>query len=191
MMSESITMTEEYAKACGIDFKINTIYTQKTADLITSSDLISSLQTKKSIVSSFDSMMEIMNLMVFILVIAAVVLGIVVLYNLGVMSYIERYRELATLKVVGFKDRHIGHILISQNIWLTIIGMIIGLPLGIFVIYMLLKMLASEYELKLTLGVLTYTVSILLTFGVSLIVGLFVARKNKHIDMVEALKGVE
>ncbi len=191
MMSESITMTEEYAKACEIDFKINTIYTQEDADLITSSDLISSLQTKESIVSSFDSMMEIMNLMVFILVIAAVVLGIVVLYNLGVMSYIERYRELATLKVVGFKDRHIGHILISQNIWLTIVGMIIGLPLGIFVIYMLLKMLASEYELKLTLGVLTYTVSILLTFGVSLIVGLFVARKNKHIDMVEALKGVE
>lgn len=51
--------------------------------------------------------------------------------------------------------------------------------------------LAGEFELSLTLGVLTYSVSILVTFGVSLVVGWMVARKNKHIDMVEALKGRE
>lgn len=51
--------------------------------------------------------------------------------------------------------------------------------------------LASEYELSLMLGTLTYSVSILVTFGVSLIVVWMVARKNKHIDMVEALKGRE
>ena len=47
---------------------------------------------------------------------------------------------------------------------------------------------AGEYEMKLMLGPLTYCVSILLTFGVSLLVGLMVAGKNKRIDMVEALK---
>lgn len=191
MLSESITMTEEYAKTVGIEYHVNTIYTQEDSDAIAGSEIISSLQTKETIISSFDSMMEIMNLMVFILVIAAVVLGVVVLYNLGVMSYIERYRELATLKVVGFKDKHIGKILISQNLWITVIGIVLGLPAGVFVIYILLKLLATEYELKLTLGVLTFTVSILLTFGVSLVVGFFVARKNRHVDMVEALKGVE
>lgn len=191
MLSESITMTREYAESVGIDYKINTIYTKLDATEIPGSELISSTQTKESIVSSFDSMLEVMNLMVFILVIAAVVLGVVVLYNLGTMSYIERYRELATLKVVGFKNKHIGKILISQNIWLTILGILIGLPAGVFVVYILLKMLATEYELKMTLGILTYSVSILLTFGVSLIVGFFVAGKNRHIDMVEALKGVE
>jgi len=46
-------------------------------------------------------------------------------------------------------------------------------------------------ELKLTVGPLTYTVSILLTFGVSLFVGWMVARKNRKIDMVEALKNAE
>lgn len=49
----------------------------------------------------------------------------------------------------------------------------------------------QEDELSLTLGMLTYSVSILLTFGVSLVVGWMVARKNKKIDMVEALKGAE
>jgi len=55
----------------------------------------------------------------------------------------------------------------------------------------LVTSLVSEYELSLTLGVFTYSVSILVTFGVSLVVGLMVARKNKKIDMVEALKGAE
>lgn len=40
-------------------------------------------------------------------------------------------------------------------------------------------------------GTLTYCVSILVTFGTSFAVGLMVARKNREIDMTEALKGAE
>ena len=132
-----------------------------------------------------------MDTMVLILVLAAVILGIVVLYNLGVMSYVERYREFATLKVLGFRDKSIGKLLVSQNLWLTLIGVIMGMPAGVGVLQWLLSALASEYELKLMLGPLTYTVSVLLTFGTSLAVGLAVARKNRKIDMVEALKNAE
>lgn len=92
---------------------------------------------------------------------------------------------------MGFKNKHIGRILISQNIWLTVTGIIVGLPAGVGVLQLLLTMLANEYELKMALGALTYCVSIFLTFGVSLIVGLLVAGKNKKINMVEALKGAE
>ena len=135
--------------------------------------------------------MELMNAMIFLLAVAAVVLGLVVLYNLGVMSYTERYREMATLKVVGFRDRQIGRILIGQNLWLTVLGVLIGLPAGVGVLKYLLTALASEYEMKLTLGPLTYGISIVLTFGVSLLVGWMIARKTRSIDMVEALKGVD
>ena len=128
---------------------------------------------------------------VLLIVFGVLALGIVVLYNLGVMSYTERYREMATLKVVGFKNSKIGRLLISQNLWLTVIGILIGLPAGVGVLQYLLTALASEYEMKLTLGPATYLLSILLTFGVSLIVGLMVARKNRSIDMVAALKTEE
>ena len=132
-----------------------------------------------------------MFLMIAMLVIIAVILGVVVLYNLGIMSYAERYRELATLKVVGFKDRHISRILIDQNIWMTVLGVIIGIPAGIGILKVLLVMLASDYELSLTITFTTHLISILLTFGVSFFVGLMVSRKNKKIDMVEALKVAE
>lgn len=122
---------------------------------------------------------------------AAIILGIVVLYNLGVMSYVERYRELATLRVLGYRDKRIGRLLISQNIWLTVIGVLLGIPAGAGVLYVLIIALASEYELSLTLGWTTYVGSMVLTFGMSLLVGIMVSRKNRKIDMVEALKGAE
>ena len=191
VMTESVTMTDALADRLGIDYSISSIYTDKKTNEIASSDLISGKQDKKQLMDTFNSFVQIMDSMVIILVVAAALLGIVVLYNLGIMSYIERSRELATLKVLGFRNRAIGKLLISQNIWLTFVGVIIGLPAGVGVLQWLLVSLAGEYEMKLMLGPLTYCVSILLTFGVSLLVGLMVARKNRKIDMVEALKGAE
>ena len=95
---------------------------------------------------------------------------------------------MATLKVVGFKDSAIGKLLTAQNLWVTLFGMIVGLPLGILTLRVLINALASEYEMRAVAGPVTYIVSILLTFGMSLLVSLLVARKNKQIDMVEALK---
>ena len=121
----------------------------------------------------------------------AILLGAVVLYNFGIMSYTERYREMATLKVVGFKDKKIGRLLIDQNMWLSLTGVVIGIPLGILTLDYLLKTLAGEYEMSLTVSAVAYIISVMLTFGMSLPVRLMVARKNKKIDMVEALKGAE
>ena len=191
VMTESVTMSDKLADKLGLDYSISSIYTDRKTNEIKSNDLISGKQDKAQLMETFNSFVQIMDSMVIILVVAAVILGVVVLYNLGIMSYVERSRELATLKVLGFRNRTIGKLLISQNIWLTVIGVIIGLPAGVGVLQWLLTALAGEYEMKLMLGVLTYSVSILLTFGVSLLVGLMVARKNKKIDMVEALKGTE
>ena len=191
VMTESVTMTDTLADRLGLDYSISSIYTDRKTDKIKSNDLISGKQDKAQLMETFNSFVQIMDSMVIILVVAAVILGVVVLYNLGIMSYVERSRELATLKVLGFRNRTIGKLLISQNIWLTVFGVIIGLPAGVGILQWLLTALAGEYEMKLMLGALTYSVSILLTFGVSLLVGLMVARKNKKIDMVEALKGTE
>jgi len=188
-VSESIIMTDKYADSIGLDYKINVIYTDDQSIIVDT--YIANTQSKQSIIDSFDMVMELMSTMVMLLCLAAIVLGIVVLYNLGVMSYTERYREMAILKVLGFKDGKIGALLIGQNLWITVIGVAIGLPCGIVVLQYLLSSLASEYEMKLVIGPLTICVSILLTFGVSFIVGLMISQKNKKIDMVEALKGAE
>ncbi|MBQ7499677.1 MAG: FtsX-like permease family protein, partial [Clostridia bacterium] len=117
IMTESVTMTDKLADELGIKYSVSAVYTDKSSGDIPSSELISGKQDKRQLMDSFASFIKIMDSMVLILVAAAVILGIVVLYNLGVMSYVERSRELATLKVLGFRNRKIGRLLISQNVW--------------------------------------------------------------------------
>ena len=190
-VSENIVISPKYAEKLGLDVKADSIYTSTEKADIKAESAIKSVQSKQMIIDSFDTFNEIMNMMVAVLIVAATVLGIVVLYNLGVMSYTERYRKMATLKVVGFRNRKIGKLLISQNMWVTVIGVIVGIPAGIGTLSFLVTQLASEYEMRISVSVLSIAVSAVLTFAVSLLVSLMVARKNKKIDMVEALKGAE
>ncbi len=191
LVSECIAMTETYADSIGMEYHIGAIYTDRASDELENLAIISGKQDKAAIMDSYDTFTEIMNVMIAVLVAAAVVLGTVVLYNLGIMSYVERSRELATLKVLGFRDRAIGKLLIGQNIWFTLIGVLLGIPAGVGVLYVLITELAGEYELSLTVGWASYLVSTVLTFGVSLLVGFAVSGKSRKIDMTEALKGAE
>lgn len=192
--SESVAITNAYAEACGVaGYKTDSLYTSAVKNVLLDDQLTKNfeIQDKQSIVESFETFTSLLNLSVTVLIAAAIVLGVVVLYNLGVMSYTERYREMATLKVVGFKDKKIAGLLIGQNMWVTVIGVILGLPLAAGTLGYLVKELASEYEMRVVMGWKTFLISTLLTFCVSLVVSLFVAKKNKKIDMVEALKGAE
>ena len=190
-VSESIAISSDYAKEIKLPFAFDSAYTKTQKSDISADTCIKSIQSKQMIMDSFETFIDIFNTMIIVLVLGALVLGIVVLYNLGVMSYTERYREMATLKVVGFKDKKIGQLLIGQNLWLSVFGVILGIPAGIGALDYLLKALAGEYEMKMQVSVLSVAISIALTVGMSLLVSLMVSRKNKKIDMVEALKGAE
>ncbi len=191
---ESISLSEEYARTLGLTesevFRIGTVYTKAEKSEILASHALT-VQSKQDIIDSFDGFMEILNLSIGVLIVAAVALGLIVLYNLGVMSYMERYREMATLKVVGFRDKAIGRLLIGQNLWISLVGILIGFIAGVGVLEILLHALAGEYEMRLSIGPMTFLVSVALTLGVSLFVGWLVARKNRKIDMVSALKAEE
>ncbi len=187
-VSENVVISDKYADASGISYTIDSVYTDVKKNEIEQSGVIKSVQSKQMIMDSFESFLSIMDMMIYMLVGGALGLGIIVLYNLGVMSYTERYREMATLKVVGFRDKKIGKLLAGQNLALSILGIIIGIPLGALTLSYMLKTLASEYEMKMAIGFGSYVITAILTVGMSLLVSLMVARKNKKIDMVEALK---
>ncbi len=187
-MSEGIVMTEDCAIETGIPYTFDTIYTKTLKNDIAADKDITSISTKKDIMNTFDTFMTIMNEMIFMLVGFSCILAFVVLYNLGTMSYTERYRELSTLKVLGFKNKKLRTIMITQTIWLSVIGIAIGVPLGVVVVKLLIKLLASDYEMKIVYAPYVYIISIVVTFAVSVLVSWIVSRKTKRIDMVESLK---
>ncbi len=190
-VSKNVVISSKYAKQLKLPYSIDSVYTSTEKGDVATDSAIKTVQSKQMIIDSFDSFTEMMNSMIIVMIGGALLLGVVVLYNLGVMSYTERYREMATLKVVGFKDKKIGSLLIGQNMWVSIIGTAIGILCGAGVLDYLLKKMASEYEMRMSINASTYIISIALSLGMSLLVSLAVARKNKHIDMVEALKFAE
>lgn len=190
-VTESMVMTPGTYESLGLDFKPDSVYTDTDKNNIPAGSAIKSVQSKQMIIDSFDTFTELMDMMIYLLIGGALLLGVVVLYNLGVMSYTERYREMATLKVVGFRNNKIGRLLIGQNLFISIVGSVIGLPLGILILDYLLKKLAGEYETELSISPFSCVLSLVLTVGMSLAVGFTVAGKNRRIDMVEALKCAE
>ena len=93
--------------------------------------------------------------------------------------------QIGTLKALGFRDRQIIR---HYAGYAAMVG-VIGLPGGVAALDYL--SMAGEYEMHLAIGPVTYCVSFLLTCGVSVLVSLLVARKNRKINMVEALKGTQ
>ena len=194
-LTESISMTEDYAESIGLTgseaYRINSVYTMAAKDQIATDSNVTSVQSKQDIIDSFDSFMKIFYFFVIVLIVASVLLCLIVLYNLGIMSYMERYREMATLKVLGFRNKAIGRLLISQNLWIAVAGTVLGIPAGTWALNFLMDMLAGEYEMETVVGPLSILPATALNLGVAVIVGRMIARKNRHINMVEALKGTE
>lgn len=184
-MTEGIYMTENTANELGISYKIQTLYTNLNA-MVDSN--VSSITTKTELLSAFNTMMEMMDSMIWILILASAILAVVVLYNLASLGYIEKIREMSTLKVIGFTNKKIAKILVVGTIWITVMGLIIGLPLGAYLLDILLRALAGEYEMNMAFGYLSYIVGIVVPFLVSLVTIYLISKKTKKLDMVSALK---
>lgn len=190
-MEENVVISDAYAKKIGLNFTPDSIYTDVAANNIDQSPAISTVQSRESITSSFDSFIEIMDMTVVAFIAVGILLGIVVLYNLGIMTYTERYRELATLKVIGFRDKQLSRLLHGQSLSFTLVGIALGTPLGTWLLCVLMNELAAEYEMIPYIAPSTYVISAVITLGVSYLVNTMTSRKNRKIDMVAALKNAE
>lgn len=152
---------------------------------------VASVQVQEQMAKAFDVMLDSLRLITAVLVLAAVVLGSVVLYNLGALSFIERTRELATLKVLGFLSKQIRSLLQMQNVWLTVIGIGLGIPVGYLLTNFLLSTMPDNIDLLTDISLTSILISIAGTFAVSVSINLLMSRKVAEIDMIASLKAVE
>ena len=135
--------------------------------------------------------METMNMMVGIIMLLAIVLAVVVLYNLGLLPYTENERQNATLKVLGFPTGKILKLNIIQNIIFSVIGIIFGVPLGLYLVYAMIASAGSEFDMMVKLSPTSFVIAAIITFGVSVLTSFLFTKKVKNLDMVSSLKSVE
>lgn len=141
--------------------------------------------------NAYDFVNSLMSVFLMIIVFA-LLLVVVVLYNLGSLNFVERARDYATLQVLGFSKRKLQNITIIENLITTSIGWIIGIPMGIWFLRQYVATFSTiriEYTAYVSWQVLL--LASLLVWLTSLLTTVVISRRIKKIDMVEALKGVE
>ncbi|MBO5032209.1 MAG: FtsX-like permease family protein [Lachnospiraceae bacterium] len=191
-VGQGITLSREEFEALHYQFAPTCLNTNMSIpDYIKDSDEISGVISLEQLKKDLDENMEMMNIMVGVLILAAVLLGIIVLYNMGVLSFLEKTREVATLKVLGFSSGRIRRILRQQNNWITVIGIVMGLMLGYFLLDGIMQTMTEDQDMPTVIYTLSYVYSIIGTWVVSTGVNTVLSAKVKTICMVDALKGVE
>ena len=122
----------------------------------------------------------------------ALALAFVICYNMGLMNFAERVREYATLKVLGYHQKEIRRLIVGENVLITLAGIACSLSAGKGLTGLVLRVCASEsvtYPSRPAAS--SIVIACAITFCFSLFIQLFLTRKVRSIDMVEALKSVE
>lgn len=153
---------------------------------------ISQVLKISSISENFEDMIKSLDTVVIVLIICAGMLAFVVLYNLNSINIEERKRELATIKLLGFYNKELSSYVFRENIILTIIGAVVGLIFGIY----LLAFVISTAEMDIVMfsreiSFTSYLFAFLITIVFALLINLIMNKELRKIDMIESLKSVE
>ena len=138
------------------------------------------------------SMLDRLDYIVLIVLVCAGALSFTVLYNLTNITIAERTRELATIKVLGFYPREQNSYVFRENIVLTALSVIVGLPLGIALHrYVMAQIHISSIYFGHALSPWSFLIAVAITFVFTLLVDLTLIGKIRRINMAEALKAIE
>ncbi|MCL2403238.1 MAG: FtsX-like permease family protein, partial [Coriobacteriia bacterium] len=127
-----------------------------------------------------------------LIIVLAVFLAVVVLYNLGALNFTERQRDYATLRVLGFHRSEIRALAMKENILTTVVGWLLGIPLGFWFLAQYMEIFSNHRVVYYPhLEAASFIIASCIVIGCSLTTTIFLGRRIKKIDMVETIKGVE
>ena len=194
-----VYMTSNYYKRLFDKITYNTIITnvneldheQLSLELM-NTGYFTTIQYTIDSLDMFSDIISGMNDIVYLIIVASSLLAIIVLYNLTTININERKREIATLKVLGFKDKEVSTYVYRETLLLTLIGIALGLFLGVVLNSFVLTIAETDEilfvkNIKNLSFVYTFAIMIFFTVLVQFITHFIL----KKIDMIESLKSVE
>ena len=188
-ISQGFIMSADKLEDLDLNYTPTSIVTQE--HVTKHYDGVKAANSMKNMTSSWDEMTESMWLLIYILIFFASILAVVVLYNLGLLSFTEIEREIATLKVLGFKTGALRKLLLTQNLWFTAVGFILGLPVGYYILAIMWESSGDSFYILPSISLTNFLLTLVITFVLSILVNLMFSRKIRKLDMVESLKSGE
>lgn len=188
--TQNLTITKDFYEKIGGKYTPTTFYLSNN-DLAKKGELTKNLniQSKAVVTDNLNQMLKTILNTLAVLLSLAIFLGIVVFYNMGILSFCEQEIQFATMKVIGFSSAKLSKIFTWQNIFITILSGLIGLPLGlIFTNYIYQVSVDDAYDIQTFIPWTVLVLSMLGTLIFSVVLSRFLAVKIHRIDMVKALK---
>ena len=190
---------ETYEAALGYEPEVKTVYARgnggnghEISAKIMNLDGILNVQIVADTKAMVDDMMQSMNFVVLLVIACAAALAFVVLYNLSNINITERVREIATLKVLGFYPWEVSSYVFRENLVLTFLGALVGLPAGVALHSFVMSQINIDLvSFDVRIVPLSFVYSFALTILFTVLVDFFMRGKLNHINMAESLKSIE
>ena len=186
-----------YSDAFG-EWVANTVLISMTGDdealaeRLTEMDEISSVSRLSTMKETVDNALSCLNYIIWIVVGFSGALAFIVIFNLTNINIAERSREIATVQVLGFYPKETNSYVLRENLILSVLASIIGLPLGTLFHRIVMSMILIDsfaFDIKVT--AISYILSLVCTVLFAVIVNLFMRKQIGNIKMAESLKAVE
>lgn len=192
-------MSEDYYRSVfdeDIEYNVIGIVNEETsqvlANLANEFNDVSVVNDFNSSINYFSKLVESLNMIILLVIMCAGALAFVVLINLTNVNISERIREIATLKVLGFRQIEVNSYIFKEVLLMSFIGSLIGLPLGrIAVVYVMHVINMDMVMFPIIVKPISYLYAFSLTVLFTLIVLIFTRKTLKDIKMVESLKTIE
>lgn len=189
-----------YDQAFDDGFEATTLLIRKAEDAdeyslaasLSNDDGVASVSVVTDTRRVIDNMMQSLNYVVALVLASAGALAFVVLFNLGNINLSERVREIATIKVLGFHPRETGAYVFRENAMLSLMGIVVGLPLGILLhVFIMNQIKVDMVSFKYVIAPISYLLTVLFVLFCTVVTDLIMRRKIARIDMAESLKSNE
>ncbi len=155
-------------------------------------DNVSGVSITRDFRDRIRNMMESLDYVIALIITCAGALAFIVLYNLTNINITERIREIATIKVLGFYSTETAQYVFRENIVLTGISAVIGLPLGYALHrFVMSRIVVDMISFDIHIELISYLLAVALTFVFAAIVNLFMLFRLGRINMAESLKSIE
>lgn len=155
-------------------------------------DGIKGVVQNTTLTNQIDTIVHSLNKIMQILIIVAMLLAIVILYNLTNINVSERIRELSTIKVLGFYNKEVTMYIYRETILLTVIGILVGFGFGDALYrYIIAIVPPDDVMFNPALGAKAFVIPVIVITVITFVLGLMMNRRLKNVDMLESLKSVE
>jgi len=190
---QGVYLSSVYWQKLKQHFRPTSVYTGQTVGKSTKNlSIVNQTNSLAHNLSNADTVLDSFQSVIALLIIFSLLLSWFVLYNLGMLNFTERYREYATMKILGFRLNEIRSIIIKDSLITWVVGIFIGLPVGFLFLSAYVNIANSQTtQFFAQIGMFRLILTIAIVFVNTLIISLVVARQVKKIKMASALKSVE